>query len=133
MNRDRPKPDTAPASKPSDPRVKSGRFWVAILLLITLGCVWGVWKKSRQPGGSAESNTEPKQTASGQQNSPTAPPAAPTKVEDQALEPVEVSTTQTRAAPNPGTVLAIPERRVPAAQPAPPRPEPAPYTRQLVP
>src|SRR5438046_10715033 len=99
MNPDRPKPDTAPASKPSDPRGKLGRFWIAILLLITLGCVWGVWKKSRQPGGSAESNTEPKQTASGQQNSPAAAPSAPLKAEEQALEPVEVSSAQIKTGP----------------------------------
>src|SRR5438477_5341932 len=125
MNRNRPKPDTgASTTKTLKPRANFGAFWVIILLLIALACVWGVWKKSHPPGQSAEPRADSMQIASGQQN----PPSAPPKTEDQALEPVEVSSTRTRPAPNPGTVLAIPERKAISTPPTTPRPEPTPYT-----
>jgi hypothetical protein len=129
MNRNRPNPDTgAPTTKPLKPRGNFGAFWVIILLLIAVACVWGVWKKSHQPGQPAESGPDSTQIASRQKN----PSSAPLKAEEQALEPVEVSSTRTRPASNPGAVLVIPERKAISTQPTTPRPEPAPYTRQLV-
>jgi hypothetical protein len=61
-----------------------------------------------------------------------APTPAPAQPEAKPLEPVEATARQTTVSPNPGAALANPIQPAPAAQPAPPRPEPTAYTRQLV-
>jgi len=127
MHLEPPQPGKTPRTAKTGQRApKSQRHWTILLVLITVACAWGVWKKSRQPEPSAAA---PPPTEAGQEKK-TAPMAA--RAEAPAVEPVEASPAPSPVAPNTGTVRVAPERTVPSAQPAPPRQEPSPYTRQLV-
>ena len=133
MNQDRPKSGpSAGGAQPIEAGGKSVRFTTIIVVVIVLGGVLWAGKKLRKSDPAVEITAVPTRRSSPQTKSSARPTPVSPQPGEEASRPGEASSGPAAPAPGSSGVISIPAPARMAAEPELPRPEPTPFTRQLV-